>query len=516
MHVTAHLAFGRPDLSCGVARARVLRRTYSSGSERALEAATPRDDVVGEVALTPDRFGQSDGPFHSYERVLHVEGDRLIDTTTYELDIPWFRWLFGPLMRRALIDRRAADAPKPFWAPPDRITARQAHLLGLLAAAAMSAAFANTLFTQTVKFAVDDFGISKTGQSVGGVIVRLGIVIAIPFAVLADRVGRRRVIVMLAWLTPICCALGAISPTFWVLVGTQTVGRPLGIALAFLVTVAATEDMPRNSRAYALSVLALASGLGAGIAVMALPLAGLGDSGWRLIYVVSLIWLLVAASNARSLTETRRFEAVHAIAPPLPRRRFAVVGIVAVTSNLFIAPASFFQNTYLTDVRGFNSGDIALFTLSTATPASIGLIVGGRLADAIGRRVVIAVCVPLSTFVLAGSFAVGGPAMWLGAFAGGVTAGLAYPALAVYRAELFPTGNRGRANGLVTALSLAGGSIGLIAVGSLVDHGWSYGSAMFLLAIGQLIAAAIAVFAYPETAHMELEQLNPEDAPLTA
>ena len=367
-----------------------------------------------------------------------------------------------------------------------------------------------------MKFAVDDFGISKTGQSVGGVIVRLGIVIAIPFAVLADRVGRRRVIVMLAWLTPICCALGAISPTFWVLVGTQTVGRPLGIALAFLVTVAATEDMPRNSRAYALSVLALASGLGAGIAVMALPLAGLGDSGWRLIYVVSLIWLLVAASNARSLTETRRFEAVHAIAPPLPRRRFAVVGIVAVTSNLFIAPASFFQNTYLTDVRGFNSGDIALFTLSTATPASIGLIVGGRLADAIGRRVVIAVCVPLSTFVLAGSFAVGGPAMWLGAFAGGVTAGLAYPALAVYRAELFPTGNRGRANGLVTALSLAGGSIGLIAVGSLVDHGWSYGSAMFLLAIGQLIAAAIAVFAYPETAHMELEQLNPEDAPLTA
>ena len=56
---------------------------------------------------------------------------------------------------------------------------------------------------------------------------------------------------------------------------------------------------------------------------------------------------------------------------------------------------------------------------------------------------------------------------------GGVIAGAAYPALAVYRAELFPTGNRGRAAGLVTAASLVGGVIGLLALGALLDADWT-------------------------------------------
>ena len=155
----------------------------------------------------------------------------------------------------------------PWWSPPDRLTQRNVATLGLLAAASMAAAFANTLFTQTASFAADGFGIDERGQGVGGVIVRLGVVIAIPFAMLADRRGRRQMIVVTAWLAPLWCALGAIAPNFWVLVGTQTIGRPLGLALALLIGVVAAEEMPRNSRAYALSVLALAGGLGAGVAV---------------------------------------------------------------------------------------------------------------------------------------------------------------------------------------------------------------------------------------------------------
>ena len=131
----------------------------------------------------------------------------------------------------------------------------------------MSAAFANTLFTQTANFAADAFGVGDRGQGIGGAIVRLGVLIALPFAVLADRVGRRRIIVLTAWLAPLFCAVGAFAPNFWLLVASQTIGRPLGIALALVATVAAAEEMPRNCRAYALSLLAMAAGLGAGIAV---------------------------------------------------------------------------------------------------------------------------------------------------------------------------------------------------------------------------------------------------------
>ena len=376
----------------------------------------------------------------------------------------------------------------------------------------MSAGFTNTLFTQTASFAADGFGIDERGQGVGGVIVRLGVVIAIPFATLADSRGRRQMIVVTAWVAPLWCAVGAIAPNFWVLVGTQTIGRPVGLALALLIGVVATEEMPRNSRAYALSVLALAGGLGAGVAVAALRLADLGSDGWRLLYLLSLIWLLPAHQLMRRLPETVRFQRRHAMSPRLDRGRFAVIAVVAVTANLFVAPASFFLNRYLDDVRGYTGGGIALFVLSTATPASLGLIAGGRLADLIGRRALLAVCMPLSTLLLIGSFSVGGASMWLLALGGGLLGGAAYPAFTVYRTELFPTGNRGRANGYVTALSLAGSSVGLVLVGGLVHRGWSYGQSMLLVGFGQLLAAVIAFVAYPETAHLELEQINPQDA----
>ncbi len=475
----------------------------------------PRDDIVEEVSASTDgssaTFTQHEGPFTTYERLIVTTPTTVDQTIRYRIVIPWFGWLFALPMRRTL-RRRPPLTSRPWWSPPDRLSPRHAATLGLLAAASMSAAFTNTLFTQTVTFAADGFGIDERGQGIGGVIVRLGVVIAIPFTVLADRRGRRQIIVVTAWVAPLWCAIGAVAPNFWVLVGTQAIGRPVGLALAVLIGVVATEEMPRNSRAYALSVLALAGGLGAGVAVASLRLADLGINGWRLVYLLSLVWLVPAYNLMRGLPETLRFQQRHVTSPRLDRRRFAVIAAVAVTANLFVAPASFFLNRYLDHVRGYTGGGIALFTLSTATPASVGLMAGGRLADLVGRRAVLAVCLPLSTVMGVALFFASGSTMWFLALGGGILGGAAYPAFTVYRTEMFPTGNRSRANGYVTALSLAGSSIGLLLVGALVHHGWSYGKAMLLVGFGQILAAVIAYVAYPETAHLELEQINPQDA----
>ena len=183
-------------------------------------------------------------------------------------------------------EHHAHGAPTPWWAPPDRLDPRALTVLGLLAAASMSSAFVNTLFTQTVNFAADDFGVSDTGVGIAGSVVRAGIMLVLPVAVLADRIGRRRVVTAMAVAAPIVTAMGAFAPTFPFLVATQAIGRPLGLALDFLVAVVAAEEMPRNSRAYAVSVLAMASGLGAGVAVMALPLADISPGSWRLVYLV--------------------------------------------------------------------------------------------------------------------------------------------------------------------------------------------------------------------------------------
>ena len=102
--------------------------------------------------------------------------------------------------------------------------------------------------------------------------------------------------------------------------------------------------------------------------------------------------------------------------------------------------------------------------------------------------------------------------MWWSVFLAGVLGGVTYPALAVYRTELFPTGNRGRAAGLLTAAALVGGIGGLLLMGTLLDREWSHGTVMALLASAQLAVVVIVLLWYPETAHRELEELNPEDA----
>ena len=60
---------------------------------------------------------------------------------------------------------------------------------------------------------------------------------------------------------------------------------------------------------------------------MALRLADIGPSGWRLVYVVSLVWCVVALDLARRLPESRRFVAAHITAhshrPPMNRQTAA-------------------------------------------------------------------------------------------------------------------------------------------------------------------------------------------------
>ncbi len=494
---------------------RIVQR-FERGDPTIRLLTTPRDDFVGEVSVGDGTFRLHHGPFRSYERHFLIEADgAATQTIDYTLAVPWFAFLFALPARRALRHPTGGKA-QPWWAPPDRLGARQANVLGLLAAASLIVGYVNTLFTQTVNFAADEFVVNDTGKGVAAAIVRVGIVFTLPIVFLADRVGRRRMIVFAATAAPLVAALGALSPSFAVLTGTQTLGRPLGLALDVLVAVVAAEEMPRSSRTYAISVLAMASGLGAGLCVMALPLADLGTRGWRLVYVLPLLLMLVARDLARRLPETRRFEERHATAPHVSRHRFVVLAAAAFLGNLFVAPASLYQNSYLDDVRGYSARLISLFTLATATPAGLGILAGGRIADVRGRRLLGGFALLAGVVFAVVSFMRGGWIMWVSALLAGILGGAAYPALSVYRTELFPTARRGGAGGLLTASALIGGSIGLVVTGRAVDRGWSYGSVLGALAVGSIVVTVLVLTQYPETAHRELEDLNPEDRPTPA
>ncbi|HEX9258864.1 MAG TPA: MFS transporter, partial [Acidimicrobiales bacterium] len=251
--------------------------------------------------------------------------------------------------------------------------------------------------------------------------------------------------------------------------------------------------------------------LGAGLCVIALPLADIGLRGWRAVYIVPLGFLFVAVSLTRHLPESHRFGQPHAPAPAWHRNRFLLLAASGFLVNLLVAPSSFFQNRYLKDVRGYSAAKISAFVLATNTPGGLGIVAGGRLADVHGRRRVGAVALVCGAVGNVVMFAVGGPPMWVAAALGSVVGGAAVPALGVYGAELFPTGQRGRASGLISALSLIGSSLGLLAVGELVDSGRTYGLAMLLMGLGPIVVAALVLALYPETAHRELDDINPED-----
>jgi MFS family permease len=480
---------------------------------------SPRDDIVLEAMVEPGRFVQREGTFRTYERIVTAvvdeRGEPAVDeVTTYSLDIPWFGWLFAIPTRRALQRppaERLHGGRQPWWAPPQRLDARAAHVLGLLAAASLIAGYCNTLFSQTVAFAADEFGAGERAQGVAGTVVRLGIVFTVVLLAFADRAGRRLVLVGAAVTAPVLAASGAVAPSLAVLTAIQTVARPVAIALALVIAIVAAEEMPPGSRAYAISVLGLAYALGVGTCVWALPLADLGVRGWRLIYLVGLVYLVVAARLRKGIPESRRYELPHAERPPLPGRRFVLLAASAFLYNVLIAPTSFYENRYLKDVRGYSALLIALYTIVTGTPGFIGVLLGGRIADVRGRRIVGSVALVGVAVASVLVFSLAGTELWIAKLFGSIAGGAVVPALGVYTAELFPTSRRGGANGWLSALAVLGSISGLLIAGQLLDQGITYGTVMAMLAVGPLIYAALVIVAYPETARRALDDLNPED-----
>ena len=389
------------------------------------------------------------------------------------------------------------------------------RVLWLLALASIPFAFVNTLFTQTVSFAADDFGRTDSAIGVGAAITRWGVIIVPPIALFADRIGRRTMLVAAAWAAPLSAASGALAPNFEWLVVSQSLARPLALVINVLILVILTEEMSRETRARSVGLVAIASSVGAGVAVAALPLADTSDAGWRWLYLLSLIWLPVAFVLQRQLRETQRFTRVHTFTDSMPvarvsRSRLFTQIVAAFLISVFIASASVYFVNYLRDERNYNALMVSIFTIVTAMPAGFGLIIGGRIADRRGRRQVGAFSLAIGTLLVVVAFATAGPAMWISQLVGGFFLGISFPALGVYRGEMFPTAHRSAGAATVTACGLIGGSLGLIAAGQLLARGWSYGEVMATLALAPILVMVLVLTKFPETVHRELEDITPD------
>lgn len=484
---------------------------------------TPRDDIVAERLLTAStqeqpstwNFEALHGPLSRYHRQVSVSQDLISVTTQYSIGVPYFGWLLVLPLRRFLAQPPGiggGGGKQPWWGPPERLDHRGAAVLATLAAATLMSGYLGTLITQTITYVADDFGLDTSRQqSFVLAILRTGIVIALALTAMADRVGRRRVLIWTATIGCVAGSIGALAPTLPWLVGAQLVSRSMATALAVIVGVVAAEEMPKGSRAYAASLLAMSAALGAGLCVMMLPLADIGNGSWRIIHGLVIIGLPLSISVARHLPESRRFIAPHReVSFAGHGRRLALLCIGGILLTSFATPASQFQNEFLRDERNMSATAITLFTLLTVTPAGIGIVLGGRIADTRGRRKVGAIGVAIGSLLTVGIYFASGVAMWVWSLVAGIVAATSIPVLAVYGPELFPTSLRGKANGVITLFNVIGSVVGLLIAGALADR-LGLPRALSILTIGPLVLATLFLTLYPETARRDLDELNPED-----
>lgn len=488
------------------------------GAPAALEE---RDGVVLESAVGPGRFTAAEGPVDSYRRsvVWHPLPDgrtRVRQTVEFELAVPWVGWLFVLPMRHHL-GRIGPTTRLPWWLPPARIDARAARTLTVLCALALLTGYLGTVLTQTVTFAGREFGSGTAAQGWALSVVRADVVVSLVLVAVADRRGRRTMLIASTAAGGILTALGALAPSLAVLAVTQVLARGFVTASVILLYVVSAEEVAAGARAWAVSVLALTAALGAGACVALVPIAGIAVGAWRVLYAVGLVVTALALLAGRQLQESRRFarRAARALARAGRASHRARLWLLASSSFLlaaFAIPASQYLNQYLRTERGFSASRIAAFVLLTSTPGGIGVVLGGRLADAWGRRMVAVGALLAGAGATVAYFLNGGWGMWAWAVAASVTGAAAIPALAVYGPELFPTALRGKANGAIFATNRLGSAAGLVAVGQLSGPLGGIGEPLAVLAVCPLAVAVLVLAAYPETAGVELEALNPADA----
>jgi putative MFS transporter len=397
---------------------------------------------------------------------------------------------------------------------------RQWKLLGLLGAAEFADHYDIALFTMLLLQIQVGLGIAENEIGVVSAVIRMGVVLAVGAGIVADRVGRRRVLLVTVvgyTLTTFLTAFARDAAEFALL---QLLGRGFLYAETAIAIVVVTEELAAKDRGFGLGLLGALGAMGVGAASIALLFAEEIPYGWRALYALGALPLLALAWLRRELPETTRFESVsrapsawwhplRALARAYPGRLAALVSVVFAIDFAF-ASAVYFMVKALQETHGWARGEVTLLYVAGGALAVLGNQVAGQLSDRIGRRPLLIALLLITASSFAGFYWLRGPAvgaLWIAqvfALQGSTVLGRALGS------ELFPTSYRSTASTMRMLAATIGGSLGLALESVLYGALGSHTAAITALLPGIGVAIAVVVFAIPETAGRELEEVSPE------
>lgn len=386
---------------------------------------------------------------------------------------------------------------------------RDRRTIFLMVLVAFVVGYGAAQISHTLTFARKSLGLSEAGMFWVFGITRAASFLGLAFAVVADRRGRRTPFLVAFTLLPLGNLATALLPGQILFTISQSVTRIAVIAVAGLAVVILAEELGPGVRALGIGIYALAGAMGTGLGLILLPIAERSDNAYRLLFGLTAAGFVVLPLLIRFLRESRAYvqysTAVtfrQALAAGLGRHFWPLAGM-AFFIAAFSSPAFDFVLERLIDDLSWETGPARFLLIVFSGIGSAGLIIGGRLADTIGRRRTSVMALALGLIGGVGFYTVSSgwllaPAIFIASL--GTT--MLTPAFAAHRAELFPTRVRATAAGWVTNVAILGSITGFTIGALLVDR---IGLSATISSLGAgIVIAMFLVLKLPETRGMDL------------
>jgi putative MFS transporter len=353
-------------------------------------------------------------------------------------------------------------------------------------------------------------------------IIRLGYLLSLILTPFADVFGRRRLLLYTVMGYTVFTGLSAIAPGERAFVAFQIIARAFAGAEAAVAMVIVAEEVDAAHRGWAIGLLGGVSSVGYGLAAIVFAMVNVIPFGWRGLYAIALLPLVLIIPLRRVLPESARFEKEQLegaqplkVWEPLVQLYSAYPGrLLMLVSVAFLGsmggnPAGFLFPKFLQEAHHWSPANVSELVFFGGALGILGSIVAGRLSDRYGRRVMVVTCSFVSPLLTIWMYTAPGASIvpaWILQVFFDIAAGTI---LNAYSAELFPTSYRSTAGSALTVAGTTGGAIGLLLESVLYNLTGSHATAVCYLTIFWMVTPAIMWF-LPETSGRELEEISPE------
>ncbi len=405
-------------------------------------------------------------------------------------------------------------------APPVKtaLSPYQRRLFVFLGVATFFEGFDYIALTQLLPSLRAEFSLNESegGTMVG--VIGIGAIAAYLLIRQADIVGRRKMLgITIAGYT-IFSLVSAIAVDALQFGAAQLLARTFLLAEYSVSMVYAAEEFPADRRGFAVGVLQGLNSLGAIVCAGVVPLLLQTSLGWRSVYLVGTVPLVLVAWMRRSVRETSRFAER---GPPArrpsflqvfetPQRRWipllaTIYGLTYLCTYVVVT----FWKEFAVAERGFSDAEVGK-AVTIAALGSLPLVFySGKLLDSVGRRAGATVIFSTSAVsTLVAYLAHGFWPLTIGLTGGIFASSAVLPVLTTYSVELFPTAVRADAFAWSNnVLGRIGYVAGPIAIGFAAER-YGFGPSVAATAIFPLLALALILTRLPETSGKELEETS--------